>query len=250
MRCQLPAWLSAYLAGPQGGHLPLLLSLRRTTCSPCSPCVRAALLISLPISFFKNKVYYFFPRDISNGITVGGMESPVPYCVVHIGVVSHFPQEAKLSLGSLRKGPLLGEGEVCPGLILSDQRCPVLGSLARSDLSFQSYWGDSRDTEETVLGVRRATLWKVFLPAGPLVGGGSVYLCITGGSPGSQGERGLLTRGRGSRRGHQSPEPPDHLRDVSQVLAGGLSPPPPVTHQRAKPQKMLENTSSYPPRLP
>lgn len=96
----------------------------------------------------------------------------MPYCVVNIGVFSHFPQQAKLSLGSLRKGPLLGEVEVCPGLLLSDQRCPVLGSLARSDLSFQYYRGDSRDTEEMVLGVRRATLWKVFLPADPFVGGG------------------------------------------------------------------------------
>lgn len=145
----------------------------------------------------------------------------MPYCVVNICVFFHFPQQAKLSLASLRKGPLLGEVEVCPGLILSDQRCPVLGNLARSDLSFQSYWGDSRDTEEMVLGVRRATLWKVFLPADPLVGGGNVYLCITGRSPGSWGERGLLTRGRGSCRGHQSPEPLDHLRDVPQVLAGG-----------------------------
>ena len=47
---------------------------------------------------------------------------------------------------------------------LVGQWCPVLGNQA--DLSFLSYWGDSRDPEAMVLGVRRATWWKALLPAG------------------------------------------------------------------------------------
>ena len=56
-----------------------------------------------------------------------------------------------------------------------DQRCPVLGNQA--DLSFQSYWGDSGEPEEMVLEVRRATWWKVLLPAGTGRGAGSVFIC-------------------------------------------------------------------------
>ena len=111
---------------------------------------------------------------------------------------------------------LIGEVEACPGPNLMGQWCPVLGNQA--DLSFQSYWGDSRDPEEMVLGVGRAAWWKALLPAGTGRGAGRAFICAAQEEAHQVlwrgwGQCGLLTPGKGRRspRGCQSPKSLDHL---------------------------------------
>lgn len=136
--------------------------------------------------------------------------------MVNFGVVSRFAPVARLSLGLLGKCSLIGEVEACPGPNLMGQWCPVLGNQA--DLSFQSYWGDSRDPEEMVLGVGRAAWWKALLPAGTGRGAGRAFICAAQEEAHQVlwrgwGRCGLLTPGKGRRspRGCQSPKSLDHL---------------------------------------
>ena len=169
--------------------------------------------------------------------------------MVNFGVVSRFAPVARLSLGLLGKCSLIGEVEACLGPNLMGQWCPVLGNQAY--LSFQSYWGDSRDPEEMVLGVGRAAWWKALLPAGTGRGAGRAFICAAQEEAHLGSVAGVGTMWSPDPR--ERKEIPKRLSEskVSGSLIRVMSFPPPCDSTSGSScWNMLGKASAYPSHLP
>lgn len=206
---------------------------------------RAPLPVSLPISFFKIKLFSS-PKDRSSRIAVG---SRVPHGPLHGEFWRGFPfcPCGQVVTGALGKCSPLGRWRLAQALI--SWVSSVLSWEIRLICPF-SLTGVSVGTQRRWFWEAGGPLWKALLPAGTGRGAGEgVYLCSTGGSPprfcGGGGDDGLLTPGE-----EGDPQEAVGVQSLWITYTCDVLSPPCDSTSGSSRWNMLEKASAYSSHLP